>query len=62
MSHADLKVAHCDDISCSSATTFTLDSSGYVGYYTSITTGADGLGLISYFDVYQLCLESGPLR
>jgi hypothetical protein len=28
----------------------TIDSAGDVGKYTSITIGADGLGLISYFD------------
>jgi hypothetical protein len=28
----------------------TLDSSGYVGLCTSVTLGADGLGLISYYD------------
>ena len=50
MTNYDLKVAHCDDISCSSASTFTLDSGGYVGSYTSITIGVDGLGLISYRD------------
>jgi hypothetical protein len=27
-----------------------LDSAGDVGYYTSATVGADGLGLISYYD------------
>ena len=48
--NSDLKVAHCNDISCSTASTFTLDSGGSVGSYTSITIGADGLGLISYFD------------
>ena len=40
----DLKVAHCSDPSCASATTTTLGS----GRWTSITIGADGLGLIAY--------------
>lgn len=44
--HLSLKVAHCDDVECSSASTATLD--GTVGAATSITLGADGLGLISY--------------
>ncbi|MCX8251198.1 MAG: hypothetical protein OTJ98_05005, partial [Dehalococcoidia bacterium] len=35
---------------CTSATLTTIDSTGYVGFYTSITIGADGLGLISYYD------------
>ena len=29
----------------------TLDGSGNVGQHTSVTIGADGLGLISYYDV-----------
>jgi preprotein translocase subunit Sec61beta len=49
-SNADLKVAHCDDAACSSASLATLDGGGMVGEYTSIVIGADGLGLISYFD------------
>ena len=46
----DLKVAHCSDTNCTSATITTLDSTGNVGKYTSVTIGADGLGLISYRD------------
>jgi hypothetical protein len=46
----DLKVAHCNDVACTSATITTLDSAGIVGEYTSVTIGADGLGLISYYD------------
>ena len=48
--NGDLKVAHCDNTACTSATTSTLDSDGDVGYDTSITIGADGLGMISYRD------------
>ena len=54
----DLKVAHCSDITCSSApptphTITVLDnfSSGNVGRFTSITIGGDGYGLISYYDL-----------
>jgi hypothetical protein len=46
----DLKVAHCNDVNCTSATLTTLDSVGTVGGHTSVTIGADGLGLISYRD------------
>jgi len=46
----DLRVAHCSNVTCSSATITTLDSTDVVGFYTSVTVGADGLGLISYFD------------
>jgi hypothetical protein len=46
----DLKVAHCTNVACTSATKSTLDSTGDVGAYTSVTIGADGFGLISYKD------------
>ena len=49
-SGGDLKVAHCNDAACTSATFSTIDSVGNVGAFPSITTGADGLGLISYDD------------
>jgi predicted regulator of Ras-like GTPase activity (Roadblock/LC7/MglB family) len=47
-----LKVAHCSDLECTSATTYTVDSGGGadLGRYTSITVGADGLPVISYHD------------
>jgi hypothetical protein len=45
-----LKVAHCNNAACSTATTATLDSTGGVGLWTSVAIGADGLGLISYRD------------
>jgi hypothetical protein len=45
-----LKVARCRNTACTSATTNTLDSAGFVGDYTSATIGADGLPLISYRD------------
>ena len=47
----DLIVAHCSNITCTSATTTTLDSAGIVGLFTSITIGSDGRGLISYQDM-----------
>jgi hypothetical protein len=50
--NGDLKVAHCSNPACSSATITTLDhpSTANVGWGTSITIGRDGLGLISYLD------------
>ena len=48
--HGHLKVLHCSNISCSAATTATVDRDGLVGLDTSIAVGADGLGLISYLD------------
>jgi hypothetical protein len=44
-----LKIAHCSDVNCSSATITTLDSADYVGAGISVTLGADGLALISYY-------------
>ena len=46
----DLKVAHCSNVECTSATTSSIDTKGNVGRFTSITIGSDGLGLISYLD------------
>jgi hypothetical protein len=46
----DLKVAHCNDPGCSSATLSTLDSPGGVGRYTSIAVGSDGRAVVSYYD------------
>jgi hypothetical protein len=45
-----LKVAHCANASCTSASTFTIDGSFDVGLSPSIAIGSDGLGLISYYD------------
>ena len=47
-----LKVAHCVDVDCSGiATITTVDGASSVGYYTSIASGADGLPVISYYDL-----------
>jgi FG-GAP-like repeat len=46
----DLKVAHCADVACTSATVTTLDAAARVEDVTSLTIGGDGLGLISYQD------------
>jgi PKD repeat protein len=47
----DLKVAHCGIANCSSGNTITtVDSTGSVGYHTSIAMGADNLPVISYWD------------
>jgi hypothetical protein len=51
--NTNLKVAHCNDLACSSATITTIDSSGDVGTYTSIAIGLNGFGLISYRDAYN---------
>jgi collagen triple helix repeat protein len=47
----NLKTAHCTNVACTAFTTATVVSSGTVADdYTSVTVGADGLGLISYVD------------
>ena len=53
----DLKIAHCDNELCSTATTYTLDTPGYMGKYNAITLGMDGLGLIAYSDGTNLDLK-----
>ncbi len=56
--NGDLKVLHCGNAACNSGNTATtVDSAGDVGTYTSITIGADGLGLISYHDFTNLDLK-----
>jgi hypothetical protein len=46
-----LKVVHCGNTACSSGNTITtLDAPGSGGEYSSITIGADGLPVVSYFD------------
>ncbi|UCG77662.1 MAG: pentapeptide repeat-containing protein [Nitrospirota bacterium] len=50
-SNRDLKVAKCMNAACSFGTKLiTIDSEGFVGKYSSITIGPDGLPIISYFD------------
>ena len=51
LTNGDSKVAHCSNTLCTAATPTTLDSTGNVGPYTSVTVGTDGFGLISYWDV-----------
>ena len=46
----DLKVAHCSNVACSSATAATLEADGDVGRAPSITIRTDGLGLVAYLD------------
>lgn len=52
-----LKVAHCDNELCTSATKSTLDSADDTGQWTSVAIGADGFGLISYYDVTEDTLK-----
>ncbi|MEI7745175.1 MAG: hypothetical protein WCK58_15675 [Chloroflexota bacterium] len=46
-----LRVAHCSDMACTSATLLDADAkAGEVGMFSSIAIGGDGLGLIAYHD------------
>jgi hypothetical protein len=48
----DLKLVHCTSTTCSTHDTpITLDSTGFVGYFTSIAIGTDGFPVISYNEV-----------
>jgi len=53
----DLKLTHCNDAACTSATATYLDTVDDVGLYTSITIGTDSLPTISYHDTTNLDLK-----
>jgi hypothetical protein len=55
----DLKVARCNDPACTGGdeTNSTVDATGVVGQYSSIAIGADGLPVVSYWDVSNGDLE-----
>ncbi len=58
VTNGDLKVVHCTNASCSTSDTpVALDSTGDVGYYTSITIGTDGFPIISYYDYTNFVLK-----
>ena len=48
--NGDLKVAACNNPTCTTSTNTTIDSVGLVGWYTSITIGTNGNPIISYWD------------
>jgi hypothetical protein len=49
LTNRDLKVAHCSNLPCTSATISVLDA-GNVGSVTDLAVGSDGRGLVSYYD------------
>jgi predicted regulator of Ras-like GTPase activity (Roadblock/LC7/MglB family) len=57
--NGDLKVAKCSNAACTAGTSAlsTVDSVGIVGIFISIAIGADGLPVISYYDVTNLDLK-----
>jgi hypothetical protein len=49
-----LKMLHCGNAACTAGNTLTLNmSSNHTGQYSSVTTGADGLPVISCYDWYN---------
>jgi hypothetical protein len=50
VTNGDLKFTRCTKSNCQNRTTYTVDSSGFVGKATSQTIGTDGLPVMSYFD------------
>jgi hypothetical protein len=48
--NGDLKVAHCSNLACTSATLTTVDRAGNVGQYSSVTIGADAKSQLTYKD------------
>lgn len=52
VTNGDLKMAHCVNLSCvGNVTTSVVDNAGDVGQFSSLAIGADGIGVVSYFDV-----------
>ena len=47
----EVRSARSVSLTSEANTATTVDSGGNVGFFTSVTLGADGLGLISYLDV-----------
>jgi hypothetical protein len=45
-----LMIAHCEDLSCTSASINSVDTGDEIGNYPSIAMGADGLPVISHYD------------
>ena len=60
--NGDLQVAHCTDILCASSTTTAFDTSNNAGFYTSLTIGSDGLGLVELPRCNVQHAQGGALR
>ena len=56
--NSDLKVAHCTNAACSSASLTTVDATGLVGDLASIAIGSDGLGLLAYWDMSNASIKT----
>ena len=56
-----LDVAHCSDLACTTSTTSTIDTCSPCELYTSVTIGADGLGLIVVRELLGRAPQGRPL-
>ena len=56
-SNRDLKIAHCNDAACSSATLVTVDDGDDVGSWNAIAIGVDSFPVVSYFDSANSALK-----
>ena len=58
VTNQDLKVAHCGNAACNASNSLTtVDNGGDAGTYSSVTIGADGLPIISYYDSTNVDLK-----
>lgn len=62
ISHSDfgtntLRVTHCANVACTSASSITADAAAFVGTITSLIIGSDGLPLIGHRDSAALALR-----
>jgi aspartate carbamoyltransferase regulatory subunit len=55
--NGDLKIAACNNPTCTTSTNTTIDSAGNVGQYTSIAIGINGNPIISYYDNWNGALK-----
>jgi len=55
--NSDLKLAVCNDATCSAPALTTVDSFGSLGQHTSLQLNASGLAVISYFDITNTSLK-----
>jgi hypothetical protein len=58
----DLKVAHCADVACTSATLAVVDAEGEIGWSIGLAIGLDGLPIIAYFDSSLGVLKAARCR
>jgi hypothetical protein len=52
--NGDLKLAVCDDLNCQTPATYTIDTEGEVGQYSSVALTTNDIPVISYHDVTNL--------